>query len=313
MKILVSIALILPSLLGCEAGEDVALTVDSYTSGAAGFDTTTWWVDTGSEVVVFDAQFTPELAESVLAEIEATTDSPVRYLVITHPNPDKFNGAPVFQAAGAQVVASQATAEAMPGVHAYKEAYFVGAGMFEAGAYPALPQVDLTFSDSLSLALDAGTVTLHELSHPGVSSTQTVAQIEGGVFVGDLVASGTHAWLEGGIVDGIAVPTIADWIEALEEVEDLAGPGATVYPGRGAPGLAGEVLRAQQDYLRSLDSIVADYVGGLSDPMAAFTGDDAGLHYAELTAAAEAAWPDLALSYLVTYGVYGLVFDHITP
>jgi hypothetical protein len=33
--------------------------------------------------------------------------------VITHPNPDKFNGAPAFQAAGATMIASEATVEAL--------------------------------------------------------------------------------------------------------------------------------------------------------------------------------------------------------
>jgi glyoxylase-like metal-dependent hydrolase (beta-lactamase superfamily II) len=312
MKILASLTLALPSLLGCDATEATAPAVQAYTSGAEGFDTTTWWLDTGSEVVVFDAQFTPELAADKLNEIRSATDSPIRYVVITHPNPDKFNGATVFQEAGALVVASQATADAMPGVHAYKEAYFVGAGMFEAGTYPALPQVDVTFTGSKRLPLDGDTsITLHELGSPGVSSTQTVAVVGDGVIVGDLVAGGAHAWLEGGIVDGAAKPTIAGWIEALDEVEALVGPDATVYPGRGQPGPAGEVLSAQQDYLRSMDDLVAGYVAGLADPMSAFTGPDAGTHYAALTAEAEAAWPELALSYLVTYGVYGLVFDHI--
>ena len=74
--------------------------------------------DDGEQVTVFDAQFTPELAAQLLAEIQAETDSPVGAVVVTSPNPDKFNGASVFQAEGAELVASEATAAAMPGVHA---------------------------------------------------------------------------------------------------------------------------------------------------------------------------------------------------
>ena len=44
----------------------------------------------------------------------------------------------------------------MPGVHAYKEAYFVGVGMFPAGQYPALPTVDQAFSGELDLVLSDG-------------------------------------------------------------------------------------------------------------------------------------------------------------
>ena len=66
-------------------------TLYAYDSGADGFFTKTFFYDTGSEVVAFDAQFTPALAEAALAWLGAQTDSPVTHLVITHPNPDKFN------------------------------------------------------------------------------------------------------------------------------------------------------------------------------------------------------------------------------
>ena len=283
--------------------------VHTWTSGGEGFDTHSHWIDTGAEVVVFDAQFTPALAEAVLADIQATTDSPVRYVVVTHPNPDKFNGAPVFQAAGAVLVASEATAAAMPGVHAYKEAYFVGAGMFEAGSYPALPQVDLTFSGSLTLDT-AVPVTLTELSSPGVTSTQTVAVAGNAVFAGDLTAGQAHAWLEGAILDGVATPYIDGWLAALDELAALAPAGAVLYPGRGAILPVQKAAPAQQDYLRTADRIVADYVAGLDEPLAALTGPDAGSHYAALTAELEAAFPAYDLGYLVTYGVYGLALQH---
>ena len=73
-----------------------------FTSDAAGFDTHSFWLDTGREVVVFDAQFTEELAGKLIAEIRSKTPHPIRFVVVTHPNPDKFNGAAAFQAIGAR-------------------------------------------------------------------------------------------------------------------------------------------------------------------------------------------------------------------
>ena len=81
-------------------------TLYTFDSGEAGFFTKTYFYDTGSEVVAFDAQFTPELAEAAIASLREQTDNPITSLVITHPNPDKFNGAPAFQAEGAEVTAS---------------------------------------------------------------------------------------------------------------------------------------------------------------------------------------------------------------
>ena len=88
----------------------------------------------------------PELAEAAIASLREQTDNPITYLVITHPNPDKFNGAPAFQAEGAEVIASEATAAAIPGVHAYKKAGFVGMGMFTEETYPQQAAVDETFT-----------------------------------------------------------------------------------------------------------------------------------------------------------------------
>ena len=148
----------------------------TFDSGEAGFFTKTYFYDTGSEVVAFDAQFTPELAEAAIASLREQTDNPITYLVITHPNPDKFNGAPAFQEEGAEVIASEATEAAIPGVHEYKKAGFVGMGMFTEETYPQQATVDETFTGTHTIELgDGKTVELSELSQSGVSSTQTVA------------------------------------------------------------------------------------------------------------------------------------------
>ena len=70
-------------------------------------------------------------------------------MVITHPNPDKFNGAPAFQDPDAEVISSEATAAAMPGVHDYKKAGFVGMGMYTEENYPKLGTVDETFAGTI--------------------------------------------------------------------------------------------------------------------------------------------------------------------
>ncbi|MCB9743396.1 MAG: MBL fold metallo-hydrolase [Alphaproteobacteria bacterium] len=287
------------------------LEVQRFTSGAEGFDTHSYWVDTGAEVVVFDAQFTPELAEALLAEIEAATDSPVRYVVATHPNPDKFNGATVFQAAGAELVVSEATAAAMPGVHAYKEAYFTGVGMFEAGAYPSLPTPDVTFSGELTLELEGeGDVRLVELTHGGVTTTQTVAIVDGQqLVVGDLLANRAHAWLEGGIVDGAPTPDLDAWRAAVMELPALAGEDATTWPGRGEPMAAQQAAEAQVAYLDDAEAVVREVLGALDDPQGELGSEAAWGHYEAITAELSARYPEHAHAYLVTYGVYGLAMQ----
>src|SRR5688572_4643558 len=76
-----------------------------FESDANGFNTKTVFIDNGEEVVAIDAQFTPELARKSLEFLRTKTSSPVTHLVITHPNPDKFNGASVFKDEGAEIIA----------------------------------------------------------------------------------------------------------------------------------------------------------------------------------------------------------------
>lgn len=283
-------------------------TLGTFTSGAEGFDTHSFYLDTGKEVVVFDAQFTPELAKELIAEIREKTASPIKYVVITHPNPDKFNGAPEFQKIGAKVVASKATAAAIPGVHAYKKAYFVQvAKMFTEESYPAEATVDITFEGDLELPLDAGRVALHELSARGVSSTQTVAWVPAheALVVGDLVHHGAHAWLEGGIVDGKATPDLASWKKALGEL--AAYEGATILGGRGESAPAGEAVKEQIAYLDAMEKLVKDYVDALGPAKAELGTEKAGEHYKKIAQLAAEKFPGYKLSYMVEYGVYGLV------
>jgi glyoxylase-like metal-dependent hydrolase (beta-lactamase superfamily II) len=282
-------------------------TIGVFTSDAGGFDTKTWWYDTGKEVVVFDAQFTEALAGQAIAAIQASTRSPITTVVVTHPNPDKFNGAKAFQAIGAKVVASKATAAAIPGVHAYKKGYFVGvAKMFTEATYPAQASVDVTFEGTTTLA--GGAIELRELANPGVSSTQTIgiAKADRALFVGDLVHHQAHAWLEGGIVSGAPKPEIDRWLGALDELK--AWSGFAVHGGRGEVGPVETVVPAQQQYLRTMRDLVKGYVAALPD-RAVLKGGEAGTHWKGITEKAKAAFPGYALAYLVEYGVYGLAFS----
>jgi glyoxylase-like metal-dependent hydrolase (beta-lactamase superfamily II) len=283
-------------------------TLGTFTSDAAGFDTHSFYYDTGKEVVVFDAQFTPALANKFIAEIQQKTDSPIKYLVVTHPNPDKFNGAPEFQKIGAKVVASKATAAAIPDVHAYKKYYFVNiAKQFTDETYPAQATVDITFEGKLSLSLDAGAVELSELTSAGVSSTQTVAYVpaQKALFVGDLVHHEAHAWLEGGIVAGKPKPDLAAWNKALDEL--VAFKGATVFGGRGESARVEDAVAEQKVYLAAMEEIVSDYVEGLGPAKEELSGEKAGEHYKKITQLAVEKFPEYKLSYMIEYGVYGLV------
>ena len=285
----------------------------SFESDGNGFNTRNFFLDTGREVVVFDAQFTADYAQQSLQFIRSKTQNPIRYVVITHPNPDKFNGASVFQAIGAKVIASKASSDAIPGVHAYKKYFFTQvAKSFTDATYPKEATVDITFSGSYDLKLEGGaSVQLLELSKPGVSSTQTIASIPtlNAVIVGDLVHYKAHAWLEGGLQNGKPVPTIDGWISDLEELKTLykSQPSEVVYGGRGDEAKLVTAANAQITYLKKADALVSDYVRNLGARRSELSTDKAGEHYAAITKLFEAAFPEYKYSFMTQFSVYGLV------
>lgn len=285
--------------------------VIEYVSPGEGFNTKTFFYVGKSEVVAFDAQFTEKYAKEAIDHLRKFTQKPISWLVITHPNPDKFNGAEVFKQQGAKVVASSATKENMPAVHSYKKYYFVEmAKMFTNDTYPSLPSVDESFDTTLSLRLEGGeTIELTELNKPGVSLNQTIALLPKGkgLIVGDLIHYKAHAWLEGGIVNSKATPTMKSWIENIEFIGEEFNNKLLVYGGRGQIGTVNEVTKAQIEYLELADELVDRYVDDLKNANAKITDENAGAHYGLITKEFEQQFPDYDLSYMIQYGVYGLV------
>lgn len=294
------------------AAPATAGTLGTFTSDVNGFDTHTYWYDDGREVTVIDTQFVPALTQAMVEKIRASTRSPITRVIVTHPNPDKFNGLPLLHKLGAESIASQATADAMRGVHDYKKYFWVNiAKAFTEASYPAFEPVRRTFTGRQTVTLKSGdTLTLIQLQHAGVASTQTVVRIDrsGDLIVGDLVHFNAHAWLEGGIVDGKPRPDLSAWRAALAELPALTPQPARarVYGGRGDSGTVDEVVAFQREYLTRAEALVKAYIA--SQPAAALKDPTRQAeHHKALQAAFEKAMPAARLSYLVGYGVYGLL------
>lgn len=292
-------------------GQAVSEALYSFESDESGFNTKTYFYDNGEQVIVFDSQFTEAIAQDFLRYIQSVTQNPITHVILTHPNPDKFNGLSVFKKLGAKVIASEKTAEAMPEVHAYKKYYFVNiAGMFTDETYPKLESVDQTFNAEFDLTLQNGEViNLQEFAKPGVSGNQTVAYIPkaNSLVVGDLVHSKAHAWLEGGIVNGQPSPTLEKWIEILSDLKGMYEElNPLVLGGRGENSRLLVSIPEQISYLQSADSLVSAYILSVSD-RSELQGEQAQKHYSEIQLQFERKFPDYKLPYMIGYGIYGLV------
>ncbi len=286
-----------------------------FTSDANGFNTHSAWYDDGHEITVIDAQFVPTIAEKLIADIRKQSKSPITRVIVTHPNPDKFNGLSAFHKEGVESIASAQTAAAMPSVDTYKRNFWVNvAKTFTDASYPKVEPVKTTFSGESKIKLKSGeTLTLFELNGPGVSSNQTVVRIDqtGDLIVGDLVHTKNHAWLEGGLVNGKPTPTLSSWKADLNQLLNL-GTGK-VIGGRGEFVPVKEAVAQQIAYLDKADTIVDTYLAQLSTKKSELS-DPAkqGAHYAAIQKEFTKAFPGYAMPDLIGYSIYGLVQQKLT-
>lgn len=289
-------------------------TLSAFTSDANGFDTHTYFYDDGKEVTLIDTQFVPKLTEAMVEQVKATTRSPITRVIVTHANPDKYNGLPYLHKLGVESVSSAAVARDMPVVHAYKENFWVNnAKAFKPGTYPSFENVKTTFNKSRTIKLKSGeTITLFELANPGVTTHQVVVRIDqsGDLVVGDLVHTKAHLWLEGGLVDGKPRPDLKRWSDAVGELPKLSAgkPDARLYGGRGEVMKVTDAVREQQAYLNKAQALVVNYVGELGERKGELADPQkSGAHYKELEKRFASSFPDYKLPYMIGYSVYGLV------
>jgi glyoxylase-like metal-dependent hydrolase (beta-lactamase superfamily II) len=222
---------------------DVADGVGTFTSIPWGFETSSYWIEGPSGVVVIDTQFLPSEAERLLAHVERATPKPIVLALVLHPNPDKFNGTDVFRARGIPVMTSAQVLAAVPDVAARRRRAFLAR---YAPDYPERDPELASFGDATRTLEVAGlTLKLHVLG-PGCSAAHVAVEWNGHLFAGDLIASRTHPWLELGFV--------RDWTARLDELDALAP--RRVHPGRGPSG-GRELLASTRAYLTRVLELVA--------------------------------------------------------
>lgn len=217
--------------------------VGRYVSSKWGFSTVSYWIEGDDGVVLVDTQFLPSATRELLEIAERETGKPVVTAIVLHANPDKFNGTATLQARGIEVLTSAQVIEKIPEIHQKRVAAF---GERYAPDYPTELPRPASFGDADMTLERAGLrLGLHVLG-PGCSGAHVALTWEGHLFVGDLVANGTHSWMELGQSD--------QWLARIDELAALRP--THVHPGRGDSG-GPELLTAQSEYLRGVQALVS--------------------------------------------------------
>lgn len=228
------------------------------------------WFDVNVSVIagsrgllVVDTNASAATARSTLADLRRLTPAPLLAAVNTHVHFDHSFGNAVFAAAGAELVAHEEAAAALP---AHAEEMKRRAESESDPRFGDWPDTEVvvpsrTFSSALTLDLGDRAV---ELVHPGRGHT-----------AGDLVvrvpgtSTGPDVVLAGDLVEESAVRSGVpgfgpdcypmDWPVSLDLVLNLITAGAVVVPGHGAP-----VDRSFVEEQRAAIGVVAETIRDLA-------------------------------------------------
>jgi len=217
----------------------------------------------GSEgLLVVDTNASDVAARETLADLRRLSATPVIAALNTHVHFDHSFGNGVFLAEGAELIAHEDAALALPG-HAAEIVAQATAEADEDIRYaelvatePVVPQ--RTFSSALSLDLGDRFV---ELVHPGRGHTSgdVVVRVPDAdtVLTGDLVEESTAR----DAVPGFGSDCYPmDWPATLDLVLNLIGPDTVVVPGHGAP-VGRDFVQDQRASLGVVAETIRDLAG----------------------------------------------------
>ncbi len=221
-----------------------SLKIGKFTSEKRAYNTHSFWIEGSTGLVLIDTQFLPSDAAKFVDLAEKTTGKKALLAVVLHPNPDKFNGTATLQARGIKVVTSQQVLSLIPAVHVIRTGWFYDDYKPDYPKEAAKP--DSFGSQTTTLTAGGVNVKLHVLGGAGCSGAHVVAQIDDAIFVGDLLSSNDHAWMELALFD--------DWLQRLDELKAIAPK--RIYTGRGIVPTGPELIEIQRNYLQTVRRIV---------------------------------------------------------
>ena len=231
-----------------------------------GFTSNAGFVLTQDGVVVFDALGTPSLGWALLQEIRKLTDSPVRYVVLSHYHADHIYGLQAFKDHTAAIVMAQEKAreykeneqtadeKAEQRLDQRREALFPWVDRNTRIIPP-----DITFRERITVSL-GGKHFRCIYAGPAHSSTDLMMMVDpdGVLFAGDIVQNGRIPFMNSDDVD------TKNWLRALAEVEQLDPK--FIIPGHGrASNAAKEAIVFTRDYIEHVRSAMRAAVENWTD------------------------------------------------
>jgi glyoxylase-like metal-dependent hydrolase (beta-lactamase superfamily II) len=185
-----------------------------------------YWLEGPDEILVFDTQREIDLAERVVAAIEAT-GKPVTAIVISHYDPGHFGGIQAFTAAfpDAEILMTEGVAEQ---IDRDLSGYIERLREAQGDDYRAPPEPTRLIANREELTVSGVPVIVHVATGTEAESmTMLAIPSERALLASDLVANRMHP--------DFADANIDSWPRALDRITREFS-GYTLFPGHGEPG-----------------------------------------------------------------------------
>jgi len=212
------------------------------------------WVELADSVVAFDPG-TPNEARDLLQRIQSASNKPVRWVVISHQHGDHADGATIFAAGGAEIVAAAASRAEFEGWAADAFARSVqDERRGYAGLQWALPS--LYFDERLVLSESDPRVEVLHFGHGHTPGDAVMWLPEQRIlFAGDLYDNGAF--------NNLANADVDHWVVVLDAL--IALEPSTIVPGHGRVSGPRE-LGLQRRYLAELGERVREAIAAHQSP-----------------------------------------------
>ncbi len=197
-------------------------------------------------IAIIDSGYTPAMAKEMLQQIKDFTPKPIKYVINTNSQPDRYFGNDVFRQAGAIIITAQASAVRMQENGAQFAASIATTLHSAKNSIPVPAPPTQLIDAGKSLALDLGEVQLmiHDMGHTHTRGSLVVdVQPDSTVFAGDVLYGGR-------LLAVLPDSHVKSWLAAYQRLRQLNA--ALLIPGHGQAGPLANFDHATQAYLTAL-------------------------------------------------------------
>mgnify|MGYP000038071931 CR=1 FL=1 len=226
-------------------------------------------------VAVLDSGFYPQMAEEMLMHIRKITNKPIKYVINSNSQADRFFGNSVFKKQGANIYAHAIELQRMKENSSNYMAFIENSMKFKEDSVkpPTLPDHPIEKMTSIDLG---GGVELkiehHKAAHTPMPLIMHIP-VDNVVYAGDILYSGRLLAITNG-------GNIKQWMETVNYLKRFDR--ARFIPGHGEPGPLSSFQKSTYDYLALLNTGMAKMVDeGIDMQDAIDKLDQSGFSYLE--------------------------------